>query len=288
MCCCFQPAQGALAALTLFTLGGRAQVLFDGSLAVAPAGQGWDYAALPGTAELTTSNGTTRLDTLALHNEQAGLARLAPAALDRETGFAIDFVVRVEAEEHVSPDRAGFSVIVLDQQARGIELGFWQDRVFAQADEPLFTHAEEAALDWKPGALSFSLGFGQAGYTLHVEGQPLLSGALRDYSAFIGLFDVYETPNFLFFGDDTTSAAARVELRRIALVGPVRLSLAPSPEAGVVRLSWEGVAGTGYGVEASSDLLHWNRQATVTSNDADFAFDSPARESAAFLRVSHP
>jgi hypothetical protein len=278
-----------LAALALPVVGGQSQVLFDGSLAVPPAEQGWDYAALPGTAEWTTTDGSTWLDTTALRNEQAGIARLAPVALDRAFGFAIEFVVRVAEEEHSSEDRAGFSVIVLDQEARGIELGFWEDRVFAQADEPLFTRAEEASLDWSAGALRFSLVFQQTGYTLHRDGVLLLAGLLRDYSAFTGFFDVYETPNFLFFGDDTTSAAAKAELRRIALIGPVQLSLERSAsEGGAVSLRWEGVPGTGYGVERSNDMQEWDRLATVTSDDADFAFDLPEEDATGFLRVRYP
>ncbi|MCB1128798.1 MAG: hypothetical protein KDM81_20040, partial [Verrucomicrobiae bacterium] len=284
--CRFQTGRGILGALTFLTVGSRAQVLFDGSLTVPPAEQGWDYVALPGTAVWTNADGTTWLDTLALRNEQAGIARLAPMALDAQSGFAIDFTVRLEAEAHVSADRAGFSVIVLDREARGIELGFWQDRVFAQADDPLFTHAEEGPLDWSAGPLDFSLGFSREGYRLFVDGESLLAGPLRDYAAFTGLFDVYETPDFLFFGDDTTSASARVELRRIALVGPVRLSLAASrAEPGSVSLAWEGVVGTGYGVEISTDLQAWTRLATVTSADAHFAFDLPAQESTGYLRV---
>lgn len=267
---------------------GQAQVLFDGSLAILPAAQGWDYAALPGTTELTTAGGTTWLDTLALRNEQAGLARLAPEALDRDQGFAVEFVVRVEAEEHVSPDRAGFSVIVLDREARGIELGFWEDRVFAQADQPLFTHAEEALLDWSEGPLTLSLVFGSAGYRLFAEGEEQLSGPIRDYSAFTGFFDVYETPNFLFFGDDTTSAAARVELQRIALIRPPEVVVQVSSTTGRASLSWLGVAGTSYGVEATEDLRSWRRLTTVVSENDHFTFDLPASEAARFFRVSHP
>lgn len=277
-----------LATAGIFLSAGQAQVLFDGSLAVPPSERGWDYVALPGTAKLTTAGGTTRLDTLDLRSEQAGLARLAPVPLNRDQGFAVEFIVRLETEEHVSPDRAGFSAIVLDQEAHGIELGFWEDRVFAQADTPLFTHAEEAALDWSHGALNCSLSFAPTGYALFVEGEKRLSGPVRDYSAFTGFFDVYETPNFLFVGDDTTSASAAVELQRIALITPVALRLSHLPATGGGSLNWLGVPGTRYGVEASDDLRSWSRVATVVSENEDFTFDLSSKEPARFLRVSYP
>ncbi len=43
----------------------------------------------------------------------------------------------------------------------------------------------------------------------------LLSGPLRDYSAFSGSVDPYETPSFIFLGDDTTSAESAVEIASI-------------------------------------------------------------------------
>lgn len=49
---------------------------------------------------------------------------------------------RLAQETHNRPERAGFSVILLGADRRGIELGFWRDQVFAQADQPLFTRGE--------------------------------------------------------------------------------------------------------------------------------------------------
>ena len=56
-------------------------------------------------------------------------------------------------------------------------------------------------------------------YTLTANAEPLLTGPLRDYSAFAGFPDPYETPNFLFLGDNTTSAQARVRLRFVSVTG---------------------------------------------------------------------
>ncbi len=44
-----------------------------------------------------------------------------------------------------------------------------------------------------------------------------MNGNLRDYTGFSGFFDPYETPNFIFFGDDTTSAGANINFRSASI-----------------------------------------------------------------------
>jgi hypothetical protein len=44
-----------------------------------------------------------------------------------------------------------------------------------------------------------------------------LGGTLVDYTPAALLIDPYETPNFLFFGDDTGSAAAAITLRLVTI-----------------------------------------------------------------------
>ena len=50
---------------------------------------------------------------------------------------------------------------------------------------------------------------------------PILTGRLRDYSNFEGSIDPYETPDFLFFGDDSKRGESAVE---IALISADELS----------------------------------------------------------------
>jgi hypothetical protein len=45
----------------------------------------------------------------------------------------------------------------------------------------------------------------------------VLSGSLRDYTAFSGPVDPYETPNLIFIGDDTSSASARIRLSYVSV-----------------------------------------------------------------------
>jgi hypothetical protein len=86
----------------------------------------------------------------------------------------------------------------------------------------LFTAAESAAFDpVDVGFVDHDLTIFGSGYELFAGGSSILSGSLRDYTAFGGLIDPYETANFVFFGDDTTSAQAEINLRRVALTTPV-------------------------------------------------------------------
>lgn len=123
----------------------RAQVLYDPALGTQPNDQGWSYASLPAGAQKSYSDGAARFSTMAVREIMAGYSRVAPVALDRTTGFVVAFTLQLQSEDHgTRVDRAGLSVTVLSSARRGIELGFWTDRIWAQSDAPMFTRAEEA------------------------------------------------------------------------------------------------------------------------------------------------
>lgn len=272
-----------LGGLLVVTPPGRGQVLLDGRQGTLPAAQGWSYAALPGLAQQSQTGDAVRLATTAANAEAAGYARVIAPPLDRHAGFNLAFRFRLPVERHARPDRAGFSVILLDAGRRGIELGFWQDQVFAQADQPLFTRGEEASHRFDAGWVDAVLSLRAARYTLFVNRAPLLTGPVRDYTAFNGFPDVYETANFVFLGDDTTSAAAEVELAAVALVRPVLVTPVP---AGTLR--WPGVPEQAYTVEASLDLLKWAPAGQAVSETGEFAWPVPAGWERAYFRVTHP
>jgi hypothetical protein len=221
-------------------LVGQAQaelILYDGALNTTPDQQGWAYLTSPlfgAEATQSASGGRTTLDTTPDAAEMAGYflggpfgsPALAPV-LDRLSGFSLSFDARLDAESHASGDRAGFSVIVLSSDRLGIELGFWSDEVWAQADDPLFAHGEGAALDTTRALARYELRVLGTAYTLSADGVPLLSGALRDYTAFAGFPDPYEIPNLLFLGDNTSSASARVEIARVS----VSFAAVPEPSS---------------------------------------------------------
>jgi hypothetical protein len=224
-------------------------VLYDGALGTGtPDTQGFLYLTRPTPPQLaavqTYAGGVTTLTTTLETSDQAGYfarANLMPS-LDRTAGFTVSFTVQVVAEEHSASDkngdgigdRAGFSVILLAGDTRGVELGFWQDEVWAQeggAAEPpsgsLFTHAEGAPVD-TTDLQPYELAMQGDHYRLASHGRTLLEGPLRDYSAF-GF--PYTTPNFLFLGDDTSSASAIIRLAAVAVEAPGAASPTPVPSA---------------------------------------------------------
>ncbi len=211
-------------------LSARADVtLFDGSLNTTPNQQGWLYLTQPtngSSAVQTASGGVTRLNTTGAQADHAGYFSsfhpLMPT-LNAATGYTIWLDARIGLESHASNDRAGFSMIVLGSDHRGVELGFWQDQVWAQLDSPvLFTHGESALINTTSAIRRYGLSVLGNTYTLFVGGQGILTGSLRDYSSFGA---PYTASNFLFIGDDTSSAAADVEIGRVA----VSLSAIPEP-----------------------------------------------------------
>ena len=153
--------------------------------------------------------------------------------LNRTTGFSISLDLLVSSETHSSPDRAGFSIIALASDHRGIELGFWNNEIWAQNDTlPIpFTHGEGAAFDTTMRT-SYQLDILGNSYDLLANGSSILTGSLRDYSSF-GV--PYSFNNFLFLGDDTSSADADITL------GRVTLNAIPEPA------TWISLACAGFG-----------------------------------------
>lgn len=213
--------------------------LYDGT--GLPAAQPWlayaDNGFLSGgTATQTPVAGGVNLTTddavSAGYGNYFGTALKAPAfpALDRTKGFELTFSAQVLSENHSSPDRAGFSVILLGSDLRGIELGFWESEIWAQ-DAPGFTHGAGLAIDTTV-AREYQLRIVGDDFTLLSGTNPPLTGAVQDYSA-SGL--PYSLPNFLFFGDDTSSARASTVLGSIVLNSD--LSAVPEPSlAGLALL----------------------------------------------------
>ncbi|MCO5297013.1 MAG: PEP-CTERM sorting domain-containing protein [Fimbriimonadaceae bacterium] len=210
-----------LASLALLPAAAGANVLYDGSSGVLPddASWGWSYAATGGSA--STGGGMANLDTTANDLFAAGWGRTAPFSLDASTGFTVRFDIQIQAETHSAAsadkngdglaDRAGFSIIVLGSDAKGVELGFWQDEVWAQQETPLFIHSpssERAFLD-TTSLTRYDLTMVGNAFELKANGTTIMNGTRKDYSAFTGFPDPYETPDFLFFGDNTTSASGR-------------------------------------------------------------------------------
>lgn len=213
---------------------GATKVLYQGVSSETPDNQGFFYFPV-GSASNTATSGVTTLDTSSDNSTQAGYSGTTPfvPTLNRATGYTVRFTAQISSENHTGSDRngdgvddrAGFSVIALSSDKRGIELGFWINRIWAQnggapvtAGGTLFTQGEGAAFDTTAGLIPYELRVLGGAYSLAVGSTEILSGSLRDYTAFTGFPDVYENSNYLFFGDDTTSARASMRLSLISVL----------------------------------------------------------------------
>jgi hypothetical protein len=135
----------------------------------------------------------------------------------------------VLSEGHDDNDRAGFSMVAISQDiTRGLELAFFEDEVWAY--NAGFSHGEGAAFDTTAGMVQYDYTVSGSSYSLMANGSPLLSGSLRNYNptGLNALFDPYDNPSFLFFGDDTTRADADVLLGDIEVNPPLDMAV-PEP-----------------------------------------------------------
>lgn len=260
----------ALTAAVLLAGSAKAAVtvVYDGSLAGGTQTinqQGWLEYVTPGGASHAAAGGVNTLNTTVLGQGGAGgyfshvgfpsanvpvePINAAWPTLNAAAGFTVRFDVGIASEAH-NPDnqRAGFSVIVIGSGLRGVELGFWQDRVFAYEGgvANLFTPAEFASRDTAPITRYDLVALGSS-YALFAGGDlsaPILSGALRDYTAFdsvaAGLpFNPYATGDFVFLGDNTGRGQSVSHTSYISLTD----AAIPAPGAAGVLMVGVVVAG---------------------------------------------
>jgi hypothetical protein len=226
--------------------------LYDGTSNVTPDSSpwGWTFAGI-GTVTPPGGTGATKLDTTANDLFQAGYATIAPGGLYRTLGYNVRFDIKVVSENHSNPsadknadslaDRSGVSVIVLGNDKKGVELAFWQTNVWTQSDTFLHSLSEDATFNTTAagtgiaGLISYNLVVGGNSYSLFANGgvSPILTGSLHDYSASP---NPYQTPNFLFVGDDTTSARGSFQFSRFDVTS--------APEPGSLAFLATGFLGT--------------------------------------------
>jgi hypothetical protein len=197
-----------------------------------------------GVPSANPSGGVT-LNTSSSELSQAGYANYTPLGalvnssfpvLDNNTGYTLSFQVKINAQTNNGTNganRAGFSVIVLGSDKKGIEIGFRNPNtqgggttpdVFSQAfslANPFTVGEQNASLSGILNQLNtYDLTVLNNTYTLKNGSTTLITGALRDYTAAAVANTptaVYALSNFLFLGDDTTSAGASVDIQSITL-----------------------------------------------------------------------
>ena len=191
--------------------------------------------------------------------------------LDRNAGYTIRLDLQINNENHTDNDQAGFSLIAISNDLRGIQLGFWEDEIWARHDDvtgTLLTRAEGMAIATTL-LRSYELTILGNSYTLSADNSSILAGPLRDYSTFNHLtaitvdlppelmlpsefslpYDPYETPNLLAFGDNIHLAGVNANINFVSVTAnDIRLHADPipfefSPALGIVLL---GVAATIY------------------------------------------
>lgn len=158
--------------------------------------------------------------------------------LNPTTGFTLNFTMQLLSETHTgNANRAGFSVLLLGSDKKGIEIGFQSGRVFSQSTA--FTQMDTNFTNTVPALLSsltaYSLSIQNSTYTLSAGSTLLLTGTTQDYTGASGFgTEVYRTSNLLFLGDDTTSAGANVNLGAVSVTAN---TAAPEPGSGLLLLA---------------------------------------------------
>lgn len=233
----------------LCAIESRAEVvLFDGTLGTTPAAQGWPFFADPlgsNSVAQVASPGFTTLDTFNPRTDRGGYFSRDPVfgifvhpnmpVLDRQAGYSVRFSLRIAAEARATgptgddngdglDDRAGFSMITIASDRRGLEVSFWENSIWVQNDDAqgavnLFTQAENVPFNTVTAIRDYQLEVLGDRYRLSASAglRRILAGRLRDYRNFTGSLDPYEIPSFLFFGDNTTRGESTTELARIAV-----------------------------------------------------------------------
>jgi hypothetical protein len=249
---CTAAATGLLLALAASpTYAATITSLYNGTLNTSPTNQGW--LPISGNTPQTVGAGSTTLDTTSTDAIKAGYLRV-DQSLNAASGYTLRFDLQLLAEDHSNPaaqnntgtdqiaDRAGLSIIALSTDKKGIELGFWLDQIWAQADgaskaDPSsattgtrFTHAEGVAFNTAQSVQQYDLSVFGNSYSLYANGNysaPILAGLLRDYSP-EGV--PYNTSNLLFIGDNTTSARGKFQLNQVQLMdAPITPVPVPAP-----------------------------------------------------------
>lgn len=224
----------AIGTLALSASAAHADVLYDPSSQTMPSQQNWVQVDFLGTAQV--NDGLFNLSSAGLNSLKNGIAR-TDQTIDSGTGTTLNFSFQTVSESHANANRAGFSVILLDSQHRGIELGFWSDQVWAQSGAD-FLHAEGTSFNTTVFS-SYSLSMQNGLYSLSSGGTTLLSGAMRDYSSF---GSVYTQNNFIYMGDDTSSAQGSVKIGAISLTAGGGNPVSTVPEPSTLAL-WFGALG---------------------------------------------
>lgn len=192
--------------------------LYDASLGTHPDGQGWLFVSnLFDESETVrfTENGLHSFNTLADISEQSGYFGINHPGIDllmKEQGLNLIFDLQIIDENSLSVNRGGFSIILLTDDLLGLELVFKKDSIWVYTSD--FLIGEVQPVNTASDLSEYSISITEGEYEIFIDGILQLNGPLRDYS---GFGPPYNIPNFIFFGDNTSSAGVHIHLSQIIL-----------------------------------------------------------------------
>jgi hypothetical protein len=152
--------------------------------------------------------------------------------LDRQAGYDLTFTAKMDSQTNNGNNgslRAGFNILVLSSDQMGIEIGFRNPNTKATPSTPdIFSQDNRSfnvigEVNNNVGGIlddftTYNLQVRGDQYRLSTGSTLLLNGNLRNYSSTEGFGSaVYQTPNFLFLGDNTTSAGGTTQIRDITV-----------------------------------------------------------------------
>lgn len=180
--------------------------------------------------------------------------------LDPSTGFSISFNVAVTNENSTLNNRAGFSVIVIGNDQKGVELGFksststgsngTSNSIIEQSDS-FSTPVQSQNVGSINTLTSYTLSILNGNYTLTSGSssslKTLITGSTHSYQfspttsnpPLPPNFNPYTTPNYLFFGDNTDEGSSNFTLGTIT-ANTAAVPYEFSPSLGILILAAGG------------------------------------------------
>ncbi|MEC4813713.1 MAG: PPC domain-containing protein [Scytonema sp. PMC 1069.18] len=180
----------------------------------------------------TTNGDTTNLVTTMTGT--AGYSGVYPIVeFNRSRGFSVRFQVKINSESHAGDingdsiaDSAGFNLTAVTSDRKAIELGFWNNEIWAKdfnsgSSGGLLTHSTvERATHDTTILTNYELSVLGNTYQLFANGNVVLTGKLRDYSALGGVYSIGSSADsendYLFLGDNSSFAKAAVDFKFIS------------------------------------------------------------------------
>ena len=238
----FRIALAACALAGPLSAGAATQVLYEAGVTNNnPALAGWLAGGSSGATLSYSAQGV--LVTPAAESNSAGYSNYSPLLalfpnaplvnaafpqLSSSAGYRLSFGMDMDSETHTgNVNRAGFSVTLIGHDLKGVEIGFQNHRIFTQelsgnsfaasenTSNPVFVAAAFASNRWDLTVTGNT-------YALTLGNQTVLSGNTRDYSTYTGDGqNAYRTRDFIFIGDNTSSAQATFTFGYAAITTPV-------------------------------------------------------------------